>query len=178
MKFMAITAALLCALSSQANAGFFDFLFGDDKAVVEQKAVQSDSSGQLMGLLADQLGVTESQAQGGMGALLQLAQSQLKPEQFSKLEQGMPELKGLLAAAPAVAKGGSTDSVNGLLSQLGGMGESVAKLNTVKSQFESLGLDTKMIAQYGSIAMEFYKSQGGETAQLIEQGLGILGNLQ
>lgn len=181
MKLIAITVALLCMLSSQANAGFFDFLFGGDKASTEPKVVEQKTeqpAKQLMGLLASQLGVTETQAQGGMGALLQLAQSQLKPDQFTQLGKGMPELQSLLDAAPALADGGNTETVNGLLSQLGGMGEGVASLNTVKSQFESLGLDTKMIAQYGSIAMEFYKSQGGETAQLIEQGLGILGNLK
>lgn len=179
MKSFIIAATLLSLASSQANAGFFDFLFADDKAVNEQPAAKApvQASEQLLLTLAEQLGVNQNQAKGGMGALMQLAQAYLKPEQFSQLETSMPGMKGLLSAAPEVTKGGTADGVNSLLSNLGGLGKDAANLNTLNSQFESLGLDTKMISQYSSIAVDYYKGKGGDTGKLMEQGLGLLSKL-
>jgi hypothetical protein len=172
MKAIYLTVIVFCLSSSYAHAGFWDFLFGEEApANVEAPAVAGAS---LLKDLGTQLGVSNSQAKGGMGALLQLVQSNLNPEQFSQLNQALPEVKGLLAAAPSVSKGSGTDALNGLLSQVGGLGESAASLNTLRSQFDSLGLDNKMIGEYGRIAMAYYKNQGGPAADLIEQGLGIM----
>lgn len=171
MKQFIFALALLSLASSSAHAGFWDFLFGADEDKAETPAAKPGEV--LLKNLGQQLGVSKTQAQGGVGALLQLVQSNLKTEQFAQLKQSMPELQGLLAAAPKISKQSGTSTINGLLSQVGGLGKSVASLNTLKAQFDELGLDTKMIGQYGKIALDYYKSQDPETAQMIEQGLGL-----
>jgi len=179
MKSFVIATVLLSLASSQANAGFFDFLFGGDKAASEQPAAKpaAQPSEELLLTVAEQLGVNQNQAKGGMGALMQLAKSYLKPEQFAQLETSMPGMKGLLSAAPEISKGGKAEGVNSLLSNLGGLGKDAANLNTLNSQFESLGLDTKMISEYSSIAVDYFKGKGGDTGKLMEQGLGLLSKL-
>ena len=193
LKKMAI-CGMLFVLATPAQAGFFDFLFDDSEeekpaaASTEQPAVvaapasspktttsaQPESSAMgLIGTFTDKLKVNEQQAQGGMGALMQFAQSNLSEGEFSNLSGGIPGMDTLLAAAPLLS-GGSNSDMSGMLSNLGGAASALGGLDKLTKQFEALGLSSDMIAKFANLAVEYFSGQGGDTAALLQKGLGSL----
>ena len=70
-------------------------------ADVNSTAVQ----GSLTDTLVKKLGVTSEQAQGGAGALFQLAKGKLDAGQFAELSKAVPEMDSLLSAAPKAIGG-------------------------------------------------------------------------
>jgi hypothetical protein len=63
---------------------------------VNSTAVQSS----LTDTLVKKLGISSEQAQGGAGALFQLAKSKLDAGQFAELCKAVPEMDSLLSSAP------------------------------------------------------------------------------
>lgn len=122
----------------------------------------------LIEALTQQLGVSNEQAQGGAGLLLQVAQQQLGSGDFDSLKALIPDdLEALLGAAPSAAAGGG-EGVMGMIGAAAealGMGETIDKLGglaALTQGFEQLGLDSEMVTKFISAVMEFLKSQGGE----------------
>ena len=64
----------------------------------------------LVGLLTQQLGVSEPQAAGGAGALFNYVKQQLSPADFGTVSSALPEVDGLVSAAPV---GGGASSALG-----------------------------------------------------------------
>jgi hypothetical protein len=145
-------------------------------AATSDSATSSVSSG-LLSALTSQLGVTDTQATGGMGSLMQLAQSSLSTDEFSELSGSVPNMSTLLAAAPSLASGDSAGGVTDLLSSAGGIASSVGTIATLTKQFEALGLSSDMITQFATIATSYFSSSSNGTASsLLQKGLGsILG---
>lgn len=110
---------------------------------------------QLVGQLQDQLGVTQTQAVGGAGALLQLAKNQLGADTMSTLTNQASGLSGLL--------GGGSSLGGGLLSN-------ISSMNGVQSAFSTLGMDSAMIQQFVPILLGFLGDQG--------VGSSLLGQIQ
>lgn len=106
---------------------------------------------QLLGQLQDQLGVTETQAIGGTGALLQLAKSGLDSDSISALTGKAPGLSGLMGRG------------NGLG---GGLLSGISSMNGVQSAFSALGMDSTMIQQFVPIVMGFLGDQGASSSLL------------
>ena len=75
------------------------------------------ASPELVGALSKELGVNLEQAAGAAGTLFGVAQSRLKPEEFSQVSNAVPGMDALLKAAPT---GGAAIGTTGALSQLGG----------------------------------------------------------
>ncbi|PIE42887.1 MAG: hypothetical protein CSA50_08115 [Gammaproteobacteria bacterium] len=200
MKKKLITASLLFSFASFSHAGFFDSLFGGDEektaAQEETKKVaagkvqqkQPEATGNMMNSVGDvamgllptltsQLGVTDTQAKGGMGSLMQLAKSTLSASEFGQLSQGVPGMDTLLAAAPALsggALGGALSSAGSIASGLGGLGQ-------ITKQFEALGLSPDMMVKFATIAVGYFSgnaasgdSSGSSTASLLEKGLSAV----
>jgi len=67
------------------------------------------------------VGVTQAQAQGGAGALLQIAKSKMQAEAFSSLEQTVPGIPGILAAVPAIQQPSALGALAGSLSSMAGL---------------------------------------------------------
>lgn len=195
MKKIFTVFLLLVSLSSPSHAGFLDSIFGkkteEEKAAPEEVATQADSgadstleaaSNLAMGLLpqlTSQLGVTDTQAEGGMGSLLQAAKSQLTSEEFGLLGGGIPNMDTLLAAAPALASSDESGSsgLTGALSGLGGVASSLGGLSMLTSQFEALGLSPDMIGKFAKIAIDYFSGDGAEGSEsgvgaLLQKGLG------
>ena len=179
MKKIILTAALSLA-ATQTQAGWLDWLSNDseeanttqsaevNETVAPAPAVNNKTSNtatalSLLPMLTSQLGVTESQASGGTGALLQVAQGSLNAGQFSSLSQYIPDTDVLLAAAPAIT-GQSNSTVGGLLSMAGEYNDTARVMSQVSSQFEALGLDPAMIGQYITVTQSFLQSSSGQTA--------------
>ena len=74
---------------------------------------------ELIQQLVSQLGVNPDQAKGGAGLLFKMVQSKLGGD-FSKVAQAMPEVTGLIKAAPAE---GGADLRDGLRARGGALAE-------------------------------------------------------
>ncbi len=111
----------------------------------------SAKNGGLVSDLVSQLGVTPSQATGGVAALLGSAKQKMPAQDFSKLTASVPELGTLLnsGAAAGLAQGLSLDK-----------------------QFAALGLDPSMIGKFTPIIMQYVqKLAGPEVSQLLAAAL-------
>jgi hypothetical protein len=115
----------------------------------------------LVGLLTEQLGVTDDQAAGGAGAIFEYAKGQLGANDFSQIAQVVPNMDTLLDAAPKSETEGLVDQG---LSALGAdTGSSLGKLAALAGPFSQLGLSPEMVSQYVPIVLDYVKSTGGET---------------
>jgi hypothetical protein len=199
MKRTLILASLVFATSS-ASAGFFDSVMSKKNeivdAVVSTEAVKSmsqpvessrsvtDSALGLLPTLSQNLGVSNSQAEGGMGALLQLAQKNLTGAEFSSLSQGIPGIEGMLAAAPSIDSGESS-GLGGMLSKFGGSGSALGAVGLLTQQFEALGLSSDMVLMFAKGAMDYFSDNkeeaetatgGIDLSALLQKGLGAVLN--
>ncbi len=127
------------------------------------------ASGGLSDMLVQGLGVTQTQASGGLGSLFSLAQSTLTAGDFSSLRSAVPGMGGYLAATPASGDSG------GLMGTLGQLGGAAGAASTVAQQFSSLGLDAAMIPQYIDTVSRFLQSSGGQqSVELFKKGIAAL----
>lgn len=191
MQKLVVASALILGISGTAQAGLFDSVFGD-KSPAEEKVASAADTGKspttssmadsamnmaagLIPTLTQQLGVTETQAQGGMGSLLGMAKQSLSSGEFEQLGAGVPGVETLLTAAPALS-GGKASGLGGMLSGAGGLASSIGGMAQLTEQFEALGLSPDMIAQFANIAVQYFSQGGNSTGALLEKGLGsILG---
>jgi hypothetical protein len=121
-------------------------------------AVQAMQSGSLTDLLMQRVGVSQAQAQGGAGALFQIAKSQMQASAFSKLEHAVPGMGALLGAAPQVQQSSALGGLAGL-SGLGGTSGSA--MLTLASAFQQQGMSPSMIQQFVPVVLEYVKGSGG-----------------
>ncbi len=189
MKMKILAAGLLLSVTQVANAGFFDFLFGGkEKAPAVEAQTEAAAETQttstlataasmaegVLPLLTQQLGVTERQAEGGMGSLMQMAKSALSEGEFAQLSSGVPNMDTLLAAAPVLTGEGGSGAMSDLLSSATGAASSLAGIAQLRQQFESLGLSPDMIAQFANIAISYFSQSGADTGALLQKGLGAI----
>lgn len=127
------------------------------------------AASELVGKLISELGVSQKQAEGGAGSLLNLAGSNLSATDFTSLKSAIPSASSLIAAAPLVTGQTGTGLSMGSLGALAG----------INQQFESLGLGSDMVSKFGAVIFDYLKgSSGGGIAGLFESALpsGILGS--
>jgi hypothetical protein len=95
--------------------------------------VEQTASPELVGELVKEVGVTPAQAQSAAGALFGVAKTKLSAEDFGKVAGAVPNMDGLLKAAPAADKSnplaslGTTMAVAGTLSKLGLKPDQIAR---------------------------------------------------
>lgn len=122
----------------------------------------------LINVLTNNMGVTESQAAGGAGALFDMAKGALSATDYGQVDGAIPGIESLIKAAPAVST--STSDVS---SKIGGLGsitktvESANKFAAVNDQFKQLGLDAGMVAKFIPVLLSFADSAGGESVMNI-----------
>lgn len=115
--------------------------------------------------LMEKVGLTEAQAKGGAGLLLQQAKEKLSGDQFDAVKEAIPNADELADEAPEPDSGGGLGGMlGGIASKFGGIGSLAAGLN-------SLGLDTSQIAQFGPSALNWVKEYAPESVQ------GLLANV-
>lgn len=122
----------------------------------------------LVGALTSQLGVTETQATGGAGALFALAREQMAPSDFVQVSSAVPGVDQLLGAAPALG-GGSSGLLGDAASALGA-GSDLGQLAQLAGPFSELGMSPDMISQFVPIVLDYVQSTGGESAMGLMQG--------
>lgn len=190
-------ALLLIFVCSQSHAGIWDSItgwFGDDE---EEQVEQAESSAatkpeatksvsktndliqqglQLLPFIIQQLGVSEAQASGGMGALLQTATSLLSSDDSKTLLSAIPNASSLLKAAPVLGeKKGDNSMLSGALKAAGEYSETAKAAAQLSSQFEALGMGAEMIPKFTK-ATESYlgKTDHKEASDILSTAMGSL----
>lgn len=152
-KFLFVSSIYLLAPTAGALS-LGDALSSGTQALSSTTEVSGEAK-QLVGKLQNQLGVSETQAVGGTGALLQLARNQLGTDTMNNMISEAPGLSNLL--------GGGSSLSESLLSN-------ISSIDEVQSAFSALGMDSAMIQQFVPIMLGFLGEQG--------VGSSLLGQLQ
>ena len=112
----------------------------------------------LVQTLVQQLGVTETQAAGGAGSLLNYAKGALSKDDYGKVTKAVPEANDLIKKAP------KTDSKSAAVgSALGSAAGSAAGLVNVGSSFKKLGLSSDMVGKFAPVVCDYAEKKGGAT---------------
>jgi hypothetical protein len=112
-------------------------------------------SPELVGNLTKELSITPEQAIGGSGALFGLAKTKLKADEFSKVSDAVPDMDGLLKAAP------KPSNKNGLGAMTSALPGKAGGLASVAGSFKSLGLSPDMATKFVPIMTKFVDLKGG-----------------
>ena len=121
----------------------------------------------LVQTLVKQTGVTEKQAAGGAGLMLDYAKKQMAPGDFSQLTTSVPEFGPLATqgaklapAKPTGATGAASSAASGVKGALGFGGG----LSSLGGAFKALGLSPEMITKFLPVLLDYTKSKGGAGA--------------
>ncbi|PPD58088.1 DUF2780 domain-containing protein [Dehalogenimonas etheniformans] len=122
---------------------------------------------ELLDQLTTKLGVSESQAKGGVGLLFKQAKERLTASDFSKVSASVPGVDSLIKAAPSST---SNSGVFGkIFSAFSGNKGGVLEL---AGGFSKLGLNSSMISKFIPIILAFVQSKGGDGVKgLLEKAL-------
>jgi hypothetical protein len=125
-------------------------------AATAEKTVDQTASPELVGQLVNELGITPTQAQGAAGTLFGVAKTKLTAADFAKVASAVPNMEGLLKAAPT-AKSSTADLVAGAAAGLGGATNAAAAAGALSK----LGLKTETIAKLAPTLVKVVEAKGG-----------------
>jgi hypothetical protein len=132
--------------------------------------VEQTASPELVGQLVKDLSITPTQAQGAAGALFGVAKTKLPAGDFARLAGAVPNMDGLLRAAPTGdVQGTSLEAlaIKAALTQ-GGMGAAAAAAGPISK----LGIKPDAIARLIPTLTKAVESKGGaEVAALLTSAL-------
>ena len=134
-------------------------------AVADIKSIDGQSS--LTDTLVKKLGITTEQAQGGAGALFQVAKGKLDTGQFADLSKAVPEMDSLLNAVPKQS-GGLAGSVSSAL----GDNNPYGNLAGLASTFKMLNLSPDQVDEFVPVVVDYVRTSGGAmTADMLQSAL-------
>jgi len=126
-----LIAFTLVSLPLSMTASAADPLNTDALKSTANSAMNS-ASGSLTSMLSSKLGVTQNQAEGGVGSILKLAQEKLSAGDFDQVAKAIPGASKYLDKAKSLGAYtgalGNLAGLNGALSKLGIPPETSAKL--------------------------------------------------
>lgn len=161
-----------CLLGAPASASWLDNLAGTQTKTEKPATSTVTESNTLVGNVMSQLGLSQTQAEGGLGSLLGLAQSSLGSNDYTKLAASIPNADSLLAAAPKLD---GNSGVSGLLSKAGNIGSSLQGSAMVLDAFEKLGISKDLAMPMINIAKSYLETNGAEgSSDLLMKGLNAL----
>ena len=120
---------------------------------------------ELIDDIVKSLGINEDQAKGGAGLLLKMAKDKLGADEFSEVENAIPETDDVIRSAPESS--GIASTLGSIASSLGA--EKLGNIASLSGGFSKLGLDSGMISKFAPIILSFVQSKGGDTAKSILQ---------
>ena len=123
----------------------------------------------LVGLLTENLGVTEKQGEGGAGAIFNMAKEKLVPKDFGKVADAVPEMDNLLKAVPKT--GGLGSAIGGKTSLLGGSADKLTGLASLAGPFSQLGMESDMVGKFIPIILSYVQSKGGDSVKSLLAGV-------
>lgn len=186
MKKSTLALSLVIALGASPNVyadGWLDTVKGwfgmstesTDKAATEAEDAASEASAfgieQLVSLLTTNLGVTESQAEGGLASIIDYAKKNLSSTDFSQLTDSLPGVNDILSSVPDVSEQGeqAKDGLSSLMNKAAEYSDSVKNINELKQQFDELGLSPEMISGFVSQINTYLNSEEGQEAKALLQ---------
>lgn len=119
---------------------------------------------ELLNSLVSQLGISEEQAKGGAGLLFKMVKEKLGADEFSQVQDAVPEANDMISAAPE-SGGGIAGMIGGLASKLGG--GQLGDLASLAAGFKDLKLDSSMIAKFIPLILSFVQEKGGDTVKAL-----------
>jgi hypothetical protein len=148
MKKSIIVTVLASTIFTAPSYAFLSKLSesNDLSSMVSNTLSQTESNSALLTQITSQLPVSQTQAAGGVGSLLALAQNQLSDSNSSELETllpGLNQLTSLSESSSAIAK--------------------IADMEAVNNVFNKLGLDSSMVAQFAPLVLQYLTSQGASS---------------
>jgi hypothetical protein len=129
------------------------------QAINAAHGVQTNS---LAELLMQRTGVTGAQAQGGAGALFQIAKNKMQPDAFGKLEQSVPGMQEMLGAAPVLAQPRGLAGRLSSIAEASGAGGTAGNLISVVSAFQQQGMSPAMVQQFIPVVIDYVKAHGND----------------
>ena len=127
--------------------------------------------GSLTDTLVKKLSISNEQAQGGAGALFQLAKSNLDAGQFAALSKAVPEMDSLLSAAPKQS-GGLSGLAGGASSALGEANNPYGNLAGLASAFKVLNLSPDKADEFVPVVVDYVRTKSGAlTANMLHSAL-------
>lgn len=148
MKKSIIVTVLASTIFTAPSYAFLSKLSesNDLSSMVSSTLSQTESNSALLTQITSQLPVSQTQAAGGVGSLLALAQNQLSDSNSSELETllpGLNQLTSLSESSSAIAK--------------------IANMEAVNNVFNKLGLDSSMVSQFAPLVLQYLTSQGASS---------------
>lgn len=148
MKKSIIVTVLASTIFTAPSYAFLSKLSesNDLSSMVSSTLSQTESNSALLTKITSQLPVSQTQAAGGVGSLLALAQNQLSDSNSSELETllpGLNQLTSLSESNSAIAK--------------------IADMEAVNNVFNKLGLDSSMVSQFAPLVLQYLTSQGASS---------------
>lgn len=126
----------------------------------------------LVGMLTDKLGVTTEQAEGGAGAIFNVASKNMSADNLSKVTDALPDVTSLMKSASSSSSSGASSAIGSLSSMVGSSSDSLSSLASLSSTFSSLGLDSDMVGKFIPIVLEYAQSKGGsQISSLLKSAL-------
>ena len=108
---------------------------------------------ELINLLMNNLGVSQQQAEGGTGALFNLAKEKLSADDFSKITDVVPEMDSLLDAAPQLS--GLGKAIGDKSSLMGGSSNTLGDLASLQDSFSKLGIESDMVDKFADTILSY-----------------------
>ncbi|TVZ41380.1 uncharacterized protein VcgC/VcgE DUF2780 [Alteromonadaceae bacterium 2753L.S.0a.02] len=171
----ALPLLFLVLIAAQAQAGIWDTIsswFGDSEEQATETAQPAAASTTdtlvqqgiaLLPFVMQQLGVTETQASGGVGALLQAATALLSDGESKSLLAAIPNATKLMASAPKQS-GETSNMLSGALKAAGEYSETAKVASQLTSQFDSLGLSADKIPAFTKTTQSYLDQTDNEQA--------------
>jgi len=127
--------------------------------------------GSLTDTLVKKLSISNEQAQGGAGALFQLAKSNLDAGQFAALSKAVPEMDSLLSAAPKQS-GVLSGLAGGASSVLGEANNPYGNIAGLASTFKVLNLSPDGVDEFVPVVVDYVRAKSGAlTADMLQSAL-------
>jgi hypothetical protein len=120
-------------------------------------------SPELTGLLTKETGVTQKQAEGGAGAIFSYAKTKLKADDFAKVSKTVPDMNGLLKAAPAADTGKSSGAMGALSGAASSMGGTAGTVAALAPAFQKLGLSGDTVGKFIPVVVDYVTKKGGSS---------------
>jgi len=179
-KCTPLLLSIMAGLSGVVNAE--DFNLGSASKAQTTLTVQSGASsvtginstavqGSLTDTLVKKLSISNEQAQGGAGALFQLAKSKLDAGQFAELSKAVPEMDSLLSAAPKPS-GAISGLAQGASSALGEANKAYGNLAGLAPAFKALNLSPDSVDEFVPVVVDYVSAKSGAvTANMLQSAL-------
>jgi len=153
-----LTAALAAGGSAQATQSA-----AVGAAAAVEKTLEQTASPDLVGRLVSELGLKPGQAEGAAGTLFGVAKGRLSPADFGKVANAVPNMDGLLKAAPSAqaATGDAKASATDLLAKVGGSAGGIGTMAAAAETLSKLGIKPETIAKLAPTLVKAVESKGG-----------------